>query len=117
MPHYLRTHSDGRQSDLTPDEHLRVGDVVPGAPPEVVLSAENGQLHTRPTERPLVEVELTPTRVDDQHTKIGLIEPEDDQEFSVGDQVTFHTERWRVEHVTTPLDGDNVLRLVCSRVP
>ena len=106
----------GEESDLTTDEHLRVGDVVPGAPPEVVLSVENGMLHTRPAERPLVELELLAAR-SPTHDTIELIEPPEGHEYAVGDAITFRFDPWLVKRVTTPMDGDNALRLVCSRVP
>ena len=116
MPHCLWTHSDGTQSDLTTDSHLRVGDVVSGAPPEVVLSVNDGQLRTRPTERLLVELELHASR-SPTHDTIELIEPDEGHEYAIGEEISFRFERWLVKHVTTPADGNNALRLVCSRVP
>ena len=115
MAHYLWVRSTGEQSDLTTDEHVRVGDVVPGAPPEVVLSVEEGVLYTRSTERLLVELELLASR-SPTHDTIELIESAEGHEYTVGDVIRFRSERWLVDHVTTPVDRDNSLRLVCSRV-
>jgi hypothetical protein len=91
VPQYTWIRSTGEHSDLSTDEFLRIRDVLPGTPPEVTASVENGVLRTRLANRRLVELELRSAQGSNDD-EIGLIEPDDGQELAVGDVLTYRYE-------------------------